>query len=92
MAKNTTKKIKELRGEKPSKITNEELNQLQGVVNIINKAQMQIGMLQTNIHQLLHHIAGKNDELMLMQSNFKEKYGSDDINITDGTIKSNETN
>ena len=78
--------------EKATKITNEELNQLQEVVNIINKAQMQIGMLQTNIHQLLHHIAGKNDELMLMQSNFKEKYGSDDINITDGTIKSNETN
>ena len=78
--------------EKATKITNEELNKLQEVVNIINKAQMQIGMLQTNIHQLLHHIAGKNDELMLVQSNFKEKYGSDDINITDGTIKSNETN
>jgi len=78
--------------EKATKITNEELNKLQEVVNIINKAQMQIGMLQTNIHQLLHHIASKNDELMLMQSNFKEKYGSDDINITDGTIKSNEAN
>jgi len=87
MAKRKTKKV-----EKATKITNEELNKLQEVVNIINKAQMQIGMLQTNIHQLLHHIAGKNDELMLMQSNFKEKYGSDDINITDGTIKSNETN
>ena len=87
MAKTKTKKV-----EKATKITNEELNKLQEVVNIINKAQMQIGMLQTNIHQLLHHIAGKNDELMLMQSNFKEKYGSDDINITDGTIKSNETN
>ena len=87
MAKRKTPKVKQ-----PSKITNEELNQLQSTVNIINKAQMQIGILQTNIHQLLHHIAGKNDELMLMQSNFKEKYGSDDINITDGTIKSNETN
>jgi len=87
MAKRKTPKVKQ-----PSKINNEELNQLQEVVNIINKAQMQIGMLQTNIHQLLHHIAGKNDELMLMQSNFKEKYGSDDINIADGTIKSNEAN
>ena len=81
MAKRKTKKV-----EKATKITNEELNKLQEVVNIINKAQMQIGMLQTNIHQLLHHIAGKNDELMLMQSNFKEKYGTDDINIQDGTI------
>ena len=75
MAKNTNKKIKELKAEKPSKITNEELNDLQALVNVINKAQMQIGMLQTSIHQLLHHIAGKNDELTLLQSNFEEKYG-----------------
>ena len=77
---------------KPTKISNEELNKLQDTVNIINKAQMQIGMLQSNIHQLLHHIAGKNDELALMQSNFKESYGTDDINISDGTIKYNENN
>ena len=77
---------------KPKKITNEELNKLQDTVNIINKAQMQIGMLQSNIHQLLHHIAGKNDELALMQSNFKESYGTGDINISDGTIKYNENN
>jgi|TARA_R100001460_G_scaffold92902_1_gene134809 hypothetical protein len=77
---------------KPTKISNEELNKLQDTVNIINKAQMQIGMLQSNIHQLLHHIAGKNDELALMQSNFKESYGTDDVNISDGTIKYNENN
>ena len=29
MAKNTTKKIKQLKKDKPSKITNEELNQVQ---------------------------------------------------------------
>ena len=87
MAKRKTKKA-----EKPTKVTNEELNLLQDTVNTINKAQMQIGMFQTNIHQLLHHIAGKNDELVLMQSNFKDTYGSNDINIVDGTIKYNETN
>ena len=80
------------KAEKPTKVTNEELNLLQDTVNTINKAQMQIGMFQTNIHQLLHHIAGKNDELVLMQSNFKDTYGSNDINIVDGTIKYNETN
>ena len=87
MAKTKTKKV-----EKASKVTNEELNLLQDTVNTINKAQMQIGMFQTNIHQLLHHIAGKNDELVLMQSKFKDTYGSNDINIVDGTIKYNETN
>ena len=92
MAKNTTKKIKQLKGEKPEKISNEHLNKLQNIINTLNRAQMQIGVFQTNIHQLLHHIAGKNDELVLMQSNFKDTYGSNDINIVDGTIKYNETN
>ena len=32
MAKNTTKKIKELKSDKPEKITNEELNQVQSVI------------------------------------------------------------
>ena len=71
---------------KPTKITNEELNKLQDTVNIINKAQMQIGMLQSNIHQLLHHIAGKNDELTLMKEGFEKEYGTSDINILDGHI------
>tara|TARA_R110000765_G_scaffold77060_2_gene151478 strand:+ start:1323 stop:1601 length:279 start_codon:yes stop_codon:yes gene_type:complete len=92
MAKNTTKKIKELKTEKPSKISNEELDNLQEVVNTINKAQMQIGVFQTNIHQLLHHIAGKNDELTIIQADLDKVYGTTDINILDGSINYNETN
>tara|TARA_R110002020_G_scaffold362561_2_gene574855 strand:- start:701 stop:967 length:267 start_codon:yes stop_codon:yes gene_type:complete len=81
MAKRKTKKV-----EKPTKISNEHLDKLQTVVNSINKAQMQIGVFQTNIHTLLHHIAGKNDELLLMQDEIEKKYGTTDINILDGTI------
>ena len=89
MAKNTSKKIKQLRGEKPEKITNEQLDKVQHVINSINKAQMQIGAFQTNIHQLLHHIAGKNDELTLIQNELEKEYGTNDINILDGTINYN---
>jgi len=74
------------KAEKPTKITNEQLNNLQDIVNEINKAQMQIGIFQTNIHQLLHHIAGKNDELTLMKEGFEKEYGTSDINILDGHI------
>ena len=87
MAKRKTKKA-----EKPTKITNDQLDNLQSVVNEINKAQMQIGIFQTNIHQLLHHIAGLNDELTLLQQEFEKDYGTIDINVTDGTINYNETN
>ena len=92
MAKNTTKKIKELKIEKPSKISNEQLSELQDTINSLNKAQMQIGVLHTNIHQLTHHVAGTSDKLTLMQSEFEKEYGTFDVNITDGTINYEQTN
>ena len=86
MAKNTTKKIKELKVEKPEKISNEQLKKLQDTINLLNRAQMQIGVLHTNIHQLTHHIADTNDKLTLLQSKLQEEYGTNDVNIQDGTI------
>ena len=53
MAKNTSKKIKELRGEKPTKISNEHLNKMQGIINNLNRGQLQIGDLETKKYMLL---------------------------------------
>jgi len=92
MAKNTTKKIKQLRGEKPEKISNEDLNKLQNTINTLNRTQMQIGVFQTNIHQLLHNIDEINNQLTLMQSEFKKEYGTNDVNISDGTINYEQAN
>ena len=47
---------------------------------------MQIGQLEARKHQILHFIAGVNDELTLMQSELDKEYGTNDVNITDGTI------
>ncbi len=46
MAKNTSKKINELRGEKPTKISNEHLKKMQNIINNINRGQMEIGTLE----------------------------------------------
>ena len=86
MAKNTVKKIKELKAEKPSKITNEELNQVQSVINDMNRAQLEIGSMETKKHSLLHHISILQEKLSEMQINFEKVYGTADINIQDGTI------
>ena len=86
MAKNTTKKIKELKKEKPSKITNEELNQVQSVINDINRAQLEIGSFESKKHSLLHHTATLQEKLGEMQVDFEKTYGTADINIQDGTI------
>ena len=86
MAKNTTKKIKELKAEKPSKITNEELNKVQSVINEINRAQLEIGSIESKKHALLHHISVSQETLGEMQVEFEKTYGTSDINIQDGTI------
>jgi len=86
MAKNTSAKIKELKGIKPEKITDEQLNKVQDTVNGINRAQLEIGSMELKKHEMMHQIAGLRDELTLLQGEFEKDYGTFDINIQDGTI------
>tara|TARA_R110002167_G_scaffold235770_1_gene441001 strand:+ start:57 stop:356 length:300 start_codon:yes stop_codon:yes gene_type:complete len=84
--KATNKKIKELKGIKPEKVNEEQLTKIQGIVDKINQTQMNIGQLEARKHQALHYLAGTNDELGLLQAELNEEYGTNDINIQDGTI------
>ena len=86
MAKNTAKKIKELKAEKPSKITNEELNQVQEIINGINRAQIEMGSIECKKHSLLPYVSGLQEKLADKQARFENTYGTADINIQDGTI------
>tara|TARA_R110002073_G_scaffold326713_1_gene506775 strand:- start:70 stop:360 length:291 start_codon:yes stop_codon:yes gene_type:complete len=86
MAKNTSKKIKELKGIKPEKITAEQLEKVQNTVNSINRAQLEIGSIELKKHEMMHGVAGLRDELALLQGEFEKDYGTFDINIQDGTI------
>ena len=86
MAKGTTAKIKELKGIKPEKITDEQLKKVQDTVNNLNRSQLEIGMNEIKKHEMMHSIAGLRDELTLLQSEFEKEYCTFDINIQDGTI------
>ena len=86
MAKNTSKKIKELKGIKPEKITDEQLKKVQNTVNSLNRSQLEIGSIELKKHEMMHQIAGLRDELTLLQGEFEKEYGTFDINIQDGTI------
>jgi len=86
MAKGTNAKIKELKGVKPEKITDEQLEKVQNTVNSINRAQLEIGSIELKKHEMMHQIAGLRDELTLLQGEFEKDYGTFDINIQDGTI------
>ena len=84
--KSTSKKIKELKGIKPEKITAEQLEKVQNTVNSMNRAQLEIGSMELKKHEMLHQIAGLRDELTLLQGEFEKDYGTFDINIQDGVI------
>ena len=71
---------------KSEKVTNEQLDNLQEVVNNINRFQIEVGMIETRKHAMLHNVAGLHDKLTLLQQEFEKEYGTTDINIKDGTI------
>ena len=84
--KGTSKKIKELKGIKPEKITAEQLKKVQDTVNNLNRSQLEIGSMEIKKHEMMHGVAGLRDELTLLQSEFEKDYGTFDINVQDGTI------
>ena len=86
MAKGTTAKIKELKGIKPEKITDEQLKKVQDTVNNLNRSQLEIGSMEVRKHEMMHQVAGLRDELTALQSEFEKDYGTFDIYIQDGTI------
>jgi len=78
-----TKKVVDL---KPQNITKEELESLQALVNNLNRAQMEIGNLESRKHGMLHQVTGLQTQMQTLQKSFEDLYGKVDININDGAI------
>ena len=81
-----TKKKEKLVDLKPEKITDEQLEKVQGVINDINKAQIEIGQMETKKHALMHHISALQEAIGEIKEEFEKEYGTADINIQDGII------
>jgi len=71
---------------KPEKITDEQLKNVQEVISILNKAQMELGISEVRKHRMLHEIASFQDKLNALQKEFEDQYGTFDIDINNGTI------
>ena len=74
------------KNEKATSITAEELKNLQELVNTINRAQLELGGLESRKHSLAHQVLALQGQVAEMQKGFEETYGKVDINVTDGTI------
>tara|TARA_R100000773_G_scaffold14033_1_gene12870 strand:+ start:801 stop:1082 length:282 start_codon:yes stop_codon:yes gene_type:complete len=80
-------KKEELVDLKPEKVTPSQLEKIQKAVSDINRAQMEVGRLETTKHNIMHQIAGLQDELKLIQDELEKDYGTVNVNIEDGTIQ-----
>jgi uncharacterized protein HemX len=74
------------KNEKATSITAEELKNLQELINTVNRAQLELGGLESRKHSLAHQVLALQGQVAEMQKGFEETYGKVDINITDGTI------
>ena len=94
MAKRKTPKTEKIVDLKPKaeKVTDEQLQKVQGIVNNINRSQLDLGMLETRKHSMLHNIVTLQDVLVAIQKEFEKEYGTFDIDIQTGTINYSEEN
>jgi hypothetical protein len=76
-------KMKDLRA---AAIKDEQLKELQNLVAAINKLQFDIGVMEVQKHNAMHALLEGSEKLSAMQKGFEEEYGTNDINIQDGTI------
>jgi len=84
--KGTNAKIKELKGVKPEKVTDEQLKEVQELVNNINRAQMELGQMETKKHAMLHHISALQEAVGEVRDTFEKEYGTADVDIQTGVI------
>ena len=71
---------------KADKISDEHLKELQGILNITNNLQYNIGKLEGQKHSLLHELSITQKRIVDMQDVLSKEYGTYDVNIADGTI------
>ena len=75
---------------KVDKISDEHLKELQGILNITNNLQFNIGKLEAQKHNLLHELSIQQKKVVDMQDILTKEYGTYDINVIDGTINKEE--
>jgi len=84
--KGTNSKIKELKGVKAEKVTDEQLKEVQELVNGINRSQMELGQMETKKHAMLHHISALQEAVGGVRDTFEKEYGTADVDIQTGII------
>ena len=84
--------MKKVEDAKVKKITAEELEKLQGFVQGMNQAQLNIGGLEAQKMELLNQVAQIKEMLNEFQADLEKSYGKVSVSLVDGTISEDADN
>ena len=71
---------------KPEKIHQSQLAKLQGTIKTMDQVTVNLGQMEIQKYGLLKAMANVQQQIESIRKEFKEQYGTDNINIEDGTI------
>ena len=86
MAKRKTKKEDVIDFTKPEKIDEQELARLQATIKTIDRLTNEVGMLEVRKYSAMKAMGTIQENIEKIRVDFREKYGTDNVNIQDGTI------
>ena len=92
MAKNTSKKIKELKGVKPETINEQQLAAMQASVRTVDQLTSEVGSIEVRKHALMKAMESVQQRIEAFRGELMKKYGTDNVTIADGTINYPEDN
>ena len=92
MAKRKTPKAEKVIDLKPKaeKITDTQLNKVQSTIKAMDQLTLELGRMAIQKQGVLSGLQNIQTELDLLRQEFKKEYGTDNINIQDGTIQYHE--
>ena len=71
---------------KAEKITEQELAKLQATIKTIDSLTVDVGRIEVQKYGLMKAMGNVQQDIETMRQEFNDKYGTDNINIQDGTI------
>jgi hypothetical protein len=72
--------------EKPTKIEEQELAMIQSMIKTIEQLTTEIGQIEVRKHALMKAMEGVQTRLEGQRASIQTKYGTDNVNLQDGTI------
>ena len=71
---------------KVEKVSDTQLNRVQATVSTMDRLTMELGRFEMQKHSILKGMENVQTDLDNLRQEFKREYGTDNINIQDGTI------